>query len=314
MPSDEKTGLNAEGPRQTLEAVLDPGGRPWVCGGAVGGAALEANSGAWKKFLAGSWNKNRVAASKMPMTAMTLPIAPSAQPIPDRPRMGRQALVVFGRDVVTELKARHLPQAMAPLFQADAWHELPSGLCDVHLFGALPTPSDQPVHFHTQQGHSFRERFLHAVHSVRALGYERIVVVGGDCPDLRGEEIFAAFAALDSQEAVLGPDHRGGTYLIGLRDYLVPLLDAITWQAHTDFAHLNAALAGHTVLTLRTHIDVDGWRDLVRLSRSDSRWSWLVVWLTHWVREPVKDSALWVDLARQKAVIRQLTAPPFAGV
>ncbi|WP_457668838.1 TIGR04282 family arsenosugar biosynthesis glycosyltransferase [Thiolapillus sp.] len=56
------------------------------------------------------------------------------------------------------------------------------------------------------------------------------ILLGSDCPDLRGEDIQQAIAALDKgADAVAGPAHDGGYYLLGLRKAAPELFSKIPW-------------------------------------------------------------------------------------
>lgn len=50
-----------------------------------------------------------------------------------------------------------------------------------------------------------------------APGSGRVAIVGSDVPDVRPRHIAAAFAALDTHDAVFGPAGDGGYWLVGLR-------------------------------------------------------------------------------------------------
>jgi hypothetical protein len=69
---------------------------------------------------------------------------------------------------------------------------------------------------HNQQGDDFGMRINNAFKDVFNRGYKKIVAVGGDCPELDNGTLAKAIGLLDDRDAVLGPDFRGGTYLIGL--------------------------------------------------------------------------------------------------
>ena len=78
--------------------------------------------------------------------------------------------------------------------------------------------SGLPVVFSTereQRGGTYGERLGNACADALALGYRRLVVIGGDCPGLRARHLRAAAAALAAGRAVVGRDLRGGVYLFG---------------------------------------------------------------------------------------------------
>jgi len=67
-----------------------------------------------------------------------------------------------------------------------------------------------------QHGNSFGERLSNAFSEVFALGFERVIAVGNDAPQLNASLLQSAAQSLIEKELVLGPDQRGGTYLIGI--------------------------------------------------------------------------------------------------
>jgi rSAM/selenodomain-associated transferase 1 len=60
-------------------------------------------------------------------------------------------------------------------------------------------------------------------------GARRVVVIGSDLPQLDGDDLLAAFAALESSAAVLGPARDGGYWLLGLRQPQPALMAGIAW-------------------------------------------------------------------------------------
>ena len=67
-----------------------------------------------------------------------------------------------------------------------------------------------------QIGETFGERIVNAFESVFTQGYENVVCVGSDCPELAVSDIHRTVEALEFSDLVLGPDFRGGVFLIGL--------------------------------------------------------------------------------------------------
>lgn len=66
--------------------------------------------------------------------------------------------------------------------------------------------------------------------------FERVIVVGSDCPALSVEILKRAFALLEKDEIVLGPAHDGGYYLIGLRRHFPDLFENIPWGSENVLA------------------------------------------------------------------------------
>ncbi len=108
------------------------------------------------------------------------------------------------------------------------------------------------------------QRMSRAIASAFAEGAESVVVIGGDCPQLTGAHLSAAFAALADADAVVGPAADGGYYLIGLRRPLPALFHGISWGGPEVFAQTLAAARAVAVVPalLATLRDVDVPADL----------------------------------------------------
>ena len=92
-----------------------------------------------------------------------------------------------------------------------------------------------------------------------------VCVIGADIPGLRRHHIAAAFRALGSSEAVLGPAPDGGYWLIGLkRARPAPrgLFEAVRWSSSHAMADTLRSLAPLRVAFVDTLSDVDEADDL----------------------------------------------------
>lgn len=67
-----------------------------------------------------------------------------------------------------------------------------------------------------QVGETFAERLYAAFAGLFAKGYQKVIAIGNDCPQLKPNDILQAAACFQQQELVLGPDNDGGVYLFGL--------------------------------------------------------------------------------------------------
>jgi len=71
--------------------------------------------------------------------------------------------------------------------------------------------------FRAQSGDTLQERLRGAVGELFRDGFDRIAVMGADCPHLTIAEVDAAFEGLRQSDVVLLPSEDGGYNLIGLR-------------------------------------------------------------------------------------------------
>jgi len=81
----------------------------------------------------------------------------------------------------------------------------------------------------SQQGHDLGSRMHNAFTDGLAEGYQKIIIIGADCPAVTHELIMRAFACLDNAAVVIGPATDGGYYLIGLRHPIATLFEGISW-------------------------------------------------------------------------------------
>jgi rSAM/selenodomain-associated transferase 1 len=93
------------------------------------------------------------------------------------------------------------------------------------------------------------------------------VIVGADIPALRAVHIAAAFQALGSCDAVLGPATDGGYWLVGLKHpwrQTRHLFRGVRWSTGHAMADTVTSLPGRVALLPITLADVDTARDLAR--------------------------------------------------
>lgn len=186
----------------------------------------------------------------------------------------RQAVLVFSNPGAIDCARRRWPRALQRLLELNdlpSWSRL--GF-DVHVFtspGFTATYGTQAA-VHGQHGSSFGQRLDNAVRTLTDLGYTKVVIVGSDCPDLGTQDIEQAFAALKDRQLVLGPDHRGGCYLIGLDVQDLCRLQGVHWQRNTDFEELLCRFGTENSWLLPVRIDLDTWEDVRLLAESPGSW------------------------------------------
>ncbi len=92
-----------------------------------------------------------------------------------------------------------------------------------------------------QENISLQERFYLAVNSTFKIGFEHVIVVGNDCPQLQLGDVHKASKQLESTDLVIGPDLRGGTYLLGISRNIFTKEWALSLPWHTNrFAEVAA--------------------------------------------------------------------------
>lgn len=183
----------------------------------------------------------------------------------------RTAVLIFADAQQRDLRRRGLSSRHAALLSLPRLQEL-SGRADLHWFtDALsrsnPGAQRSGVMVHKQRGSAFGERLENAVEDLARDGYERIIVVGRDCPQLCTADVALAIDQLDTRQLVLGPDHRGGCYLIAFHTADRARLRGICWQQNTDADELLSRFKDCSVAVLDTKFDLDGIEDVLALAR-----------------------------------------------
>lgn len=126
-------------------------------------------------------------------------------------------------------------------------------------------------HFDEQKqiGNSFGERIANAYQEVFDLGYEQVISVGNDCPDLKNINWEEITQALSSGKSVLGPDIRGGAYLIGIQktEFDKTKFENLSWQKNTLYSALKEFCSSTSKLTELTQFrDLNSLHDIQIIS------------------------------------------------
>ncbi|UCG59766.1 MAG: TIGR04282 family arsenosugar biosynthesis glycosyltransferase [Phycisphaerales bacterium] len=114
-------------------------------------------------------------------------------------------------------------------------------------------------------GQRMKNAFVHSFDE----GFEKVILVGSDLPDLPGEFLREALDALESNDAAIGPSSDGGYYLIGFSKagFLPEAFEGVPWSRDRVFEQTMRILdqQGRTVFVLPQWHDVDTESDLDRL-------------------------------------------------
>jgi rSAM/selenodomain-associated transferase 1 len=81
-----------------------------------------------------------------------------------------------------------------------------------------------------QTGQDIGERMLNAFKDGFDKGYEQIILIGSDLPEISEEIITKGFEALKQSELVFGPAQDGGYYLIGMNKLSPTLFQNKPWS------------------------------------------------------------------------------------
>jgi rSAM/selenodomain-associated transferase 1 len=118
-----------------------------------------------------------------------------------------------------------------------------------------------------QSGVDLGERLANTSESLFEQGFEKLVMLDSDTPNLPPEYIREGLKRLDKADVVLGPCEDGGYYLIGMRASQPQLFKGIPWSTSRvmDLTVENANSLGLVVSLLDRWYDIDTIEDLWRL-------------------------------------------------
>ena len=108
----------------------------------------------------------------------------------------------FIKDILSSLREME-PDLLISCYPPEKYQDLTEIVGDERLF--------------PQRGKDLGERLYNSLRYVFDMGYEKVLIICSDCPDLPPEYVNRAFSSLDDHHSVLGPAEDGGYYLIGFR-------------------------------------------------------------------------------------------------
>mgnify|MGYP001545534468 CR=1 FL=1 len=196
----------------------------------------------------------------------------------------KACVVVFGREPIPgEVKSR-LAAGIGANAAAQVYGALlvpplgvgrGSGARVVVSLAELPSGSwslDQDVVVEVQRGDDLGERMADAFTRRFAEGERRVVIVGSDCPWLRGTHIAKASAKLGGADVLLGPATDGGYWLVAQRPPGLAIFSDIPWSSPETLGDTRKRIRalGGTWLELEELVDIDTVDDL-ELVLSDPR-------------------------------------------
>ncbi len=145
-----------------------------------------------------------------------------------------------------------------------------------HLFFKTLKEQFSEVVFAQQHGSDLGGRMA-AMFDELLSSYERVLLIGSDCPFITAAYLEKAIAALKHNDVVLGPAADGGYVLIGLRRVNSDLFDGIKWGSEQVLQQTREAInaLGWQFCELDVQSDIDRPEDLATLSALPEFKPWL---------------------------------------
>ncbi|MFU8859625.1 MAG: TIGR04282 family arsenosugar biosynthesis glycosyltransferase [Cyclonatronaceae bacterium] len=124
-----------------------------------------------------------------------------------------------------------------------------------------------------QAGNDLGKRMLNAFEEVKKQSFEKICIIGTDCPGVSTGLLEEAFHVLDTRDLVIGPAFDGGYYLLGMKQIHAELFVDKNWSTPSvlESTLADAEKAGLTVAQLKKLRDIDDTDDLVFFPELESR-------------------------------------------
>lgn len=123
--------------------------------------------------------------------------------------------------------------------------------------------------FHSKQlikpnNNSFGKQLSEAIQAVFERGFEKVICIGNDCPALNENRILAAVEKLQTFDTVVGPDNRGGAYLIGIssKGFKAEVFENLAWQSEKMLESFIEQYAKKALLLLETLSDIHNFQEL----------------------------------------------------
>jgi glycosyltransferase A (GT-A) superfamily protein (DUF2064 family) len=173
----------------------------------------------------------------------------------------KTAILVFANSAAEELSHKAIPNGKV-LFQTLTQETLQkanrTGLPCFHV-------SEKE-----QKGNSFGERFTNAIQTVFEEGFDNVITIGNDTPQLKTTHLLKTEAALEAGKTVLGPSLDGGFYLMGIHksNFDQEGFKRLPWQRFSLFNKISSLVEQTNSLLYQLPIlsDIDTIKDVKRLA------------------------------------------------
>ncbi len=145
------------------------------------------------------------------------------------------------------------------------WIDEPGDFGEVGLADIQQLVNSDALTVHRQQGADLGERMRVAIESSLE-EYEKVILVGSDCPAMDAAYLASACNTLDTHELALGPAEDGGYVLIACKRWAEGLFDGVEWGSRQvlDQTLANAKRLGVNSSLLGVSWDLDDIEDLKR--------------------------------------------------
>ena len=166
-----------------------------------------------------------------------------------------------------------------------------------------------------QSGNTFAEKMCEGLKMLFAQGFEQLIVIGNDCPQLEAEDLLQAKEELLAGKSVIGFEKDGGAYLFAISkdDFDEAAFLQLPWQSGgLGLALFEQLSASKELIVLEEKEDIDNVEDLLFLILS-LRISQLLLLLRKLFHTALnKEKELPIHYSRLPGPEQALRAPPIS--
>lgn len=189
--------------------------------------------------------------------------------------MGKNLVIVFVKNRVLGKVKTRLAKTIGDTTTLEIYSELlklteiavQNTDADVHVYYSEHIESDswEGSSRFIQSGNDLGDRMLKAFQNGFEQGYENIVLIGSDLPDITHTIIEEALDSLTHKSIVFGPAKDGGYYLIGLKNQKKYLFENKPWSTSKllDVTLQEILQRKDSVALLTPLNDIDTYEDLI---------------------------------------------------
>ena len=182
---------------------------------------------------------------------------------------------------------------------------------------AAVSKADNLQVFHSNQlikpnNNSFGQQLSTAIQVIFERGFEKVICIGNDCPALDKNRILEAAEKLQTIDAVLGPDNRGGVYLLGIsrKDFKPEVFENLAWQSEKMLESYIEQADNQSILILEALSDIHTFQELQTYTTS----KYFIAFLLQIIEQTIsKIQDFYLNLIENSSIrLLSLRAPPAA--
>lgn len=159
---------------------------------------------------------------------------------------------------------------------------------------------------------SFGQQLSTAIQVIFERGFEKVICIGNDCPALDENRILAAAEKLQTTDAVLGPDNRGGVYLLGIsrNDFRPEVFENLAWQSEKMLESYIKQADNQSIQMLEALSDIHTFQELQTYTTS----KYFIAFLLQIIEQTIsKIQDFYLNLIENSSIrLLSLRAPPAA--